>query len=285
MNNQAKTSVVFVILLLILSLVTTSFYYVSFEKEKKKRMDIEEQLNVAKDEKEAIQIKLKNISDEKGALESKVKENQSLISKLNDKLAQEIKTKELLRNEQETLRNKIVELSQDKNSFQEILDEKLQEIADLHSKLEMVASQKEDLQEKEAEEISEVRDEPVAEAAVDLEKIVVTPMVVDVVEEQIREEAAVEELMKQTVEVKQEAQKQSLSMEVLLINREYSFLVVNAGEDKGVKVDDIFEVFHNHVSLGRVKVEKVHERMSAANFLPGFDIDRVGEGDAANKVD
>ena len=263
MNNRANISIILVILLLLLSLGATSFYYMSFEKEKKKSRELVEQLDLAKEKKERIEIQLKKINKEKISKETKIKENQELISKLNDKLVQEIKAKELLKTEQDALRNKIIEISQEKKSIQVALDEKLGEIAKLQTQLDTAISEKDELE----EEIAELP--PAEEGTVDLEKIVITPLDFKDTEE----------------EIKEEPKRPLLSSQVLLINQEYSFLVLNVGQGKGAQVGDVFEVFHGDTSLGRVQIEKAHERMSAANFLPGFNISQVNEGDIANRID
>ena len=246
----------------------------SFEKEKKKSRELVEQLDLAKEKKERIEIQLKKINKEKISKETKIKENQELISKLNDKLVQEIKAKELLKTEQEALRNKIIEISQEKKSIQVALDEKLGEIAKLQTQLDTAISEKDELE----EEIAELP--PAEEGTVDLEKIVITPLDFKDTEEEIKEE-----IKEEIVEVKEEPKRPLLSSQVLLINQEYSFLVLNVGQGKGAQVGDVFEVFHGDTSLGRVQIEKAHERMSAANFLPGFNISQVNEGDIANRID
>lgn len=246
----------------------------SFEKEKKKSRELVEQLDLAKEKKERIEIQLKKINKEKISKETKIKENQELISKLNDKLVQEIKAKELLKTEQDALRNKIIEISQEKKSIQVALDEKLGEIAKLQTQLDTAISEKDELE----EEIAELP--PAEEGTVDLEKIVITPLDFKDTEEEIKEE-----IKEEIVEVKEEPKRPLLSSQVLLINQEYSFLVLNVGQGKGAQVGDVFEVFHGDTSLGRVQIEKAHERMSAANFLPGFNISQVNEGDIANRID
>ena len=77
--------------------------------------------------------------------------------------------------------------------------------------------------------------------------------------------------------------KPSLSTVVLSVNLEYGFLVLNVGLSS-VELGDVFEVFHRDKSIGRVRVEKIHDTISAADFLDGFDDDRVSEGDIARRM-
>jgi chromosome segregation ATPase len=266
MNKKARTSVIFVILLLLLSLGASGFYYISFEREKQISKELEVQLDIVNQEKNKIETQLRQIDSEKASLDSKLKENLSAISKLNDKLTQEIKARELLKSEQESLRNKIIEISQEKQNMQQSLGEKAKEIDSLKSKLSFALSEKEELKKK-------VQEQPVVkQEAVNLEKIVVAPA--NSKQEKI-----------ETAPAQKELKRKPLVGEVLLINKEYGFLVLNIGQIDEVAAEDVFDIIHGNLSLGRVKVEKVHERMSAANFQPGFNTNKVSEGDAANRID
>lgn len=256
MDNKAKASIIFVILLLLVSLGAAGFYFISYKNEKKERVNLEKQLKFEKGEKLKIQKQLDEINKEKAALEEKVRENENLISGLNDKLAEVLQTKELLTQEKETLGNEAIRLKQEKEAVDNALNNKLKELSQLQERLDAVVSEKSELEKKMAESSSV---KPVSEQ---LEKIVVS-----------NQDAP-----------KEEVQKPALSANVLLINKEYSFLVLNVGNQSGVEAGNIFEVFKEDKSLGSVQVEKVHDSMSAANFLEGFKRDEVSEGDSAKRI-
>jgi DNA repair exonuclease SbcCD ATPase subunit len=285
MSKKGKSAVLFVILLLLLSLGATSFYYVSFENQKKKSIELEGKFNRAQEEKKTIELKLKNINEEKKNLEIKIKTNQDLISELNDKLSQEIRSRELFKQEQESLRSKVIELTEDKKSLREALDEKLREISALQSQLSSTLADKVKLEEK-------MEKLPLGkEGAVDLEKIVVVPSGTNelgkATEEDLPEtkESIKVEPKKELVEATEQVdQKPPLSGEVLLINKEYNFLVLSLGEVDGAVQGDVFEISREGTALGQVRLEKVHKNMSAANFLPGLIANQVKEGDVANRI-
>ncbi|MFH1407309.1 MAG: hypothetical protein ABIH01_04860 [Candidatus Omnitrophota bacterium] len=58
-----------------------------------------------------------------------------------------------------------------------------------------------------------------------------------------------------------------LQGEVLNVNREYNFVVINLGEADGVGVGAAFEVMKGKKKVGVVQVEKVYEKMSAASIV------------------
>ncbi|MFH1202643.1 MAG: hypothetical protein V1674_07185 [Candidatus Omnitrophota bacterium] len=70
-----------------------------------------------------------------------------------------------------------------------------------------------------------------------------------------------------------------LEGKILSVNREYDFAIVNFGRKAGISVGDMFTVYNNKdKSIGKLKVEKVYEALSAANFLPPIQKDQIKEG-------
>ena len=70
-----------------------------------------------------------------------------------------------------------------------------------------------------------------------------------------------------------------LQGKVLVINKDYNFAVINLGSKDGIKLGDIFSVYHNDTYIGDVKVEKIHDSMSAAGFSSLEGGTKVGEND------
>ena len=57
-----------------------------------------------------------------------------------------------------------------------------------------------------------------------------------------------------------------LEGKVMIVNKEFNFVVINLGSKDKVKVGDEFLVYRSGRTVGEIKVEKVHEFMSAAGF-------------------
>ena len=288
MNNRggSKIAVFFVILLLSLSLGATGFYYYSFFNEKKRSQKLEQQLNQVQEEQKKIEIKLKQTNEERNSLVAKIKENQGLLTKLNDKLAEELKAKELMKQEQEVLRKEITEITDSKKSIEESLSEKIKEVDALKEELDTVTLKKTELEEK-IESLS-VKEKDV----VDLEKIVVVPtesteteaeLQGEIIESEKSPEIVSRRVYEQDFEEAEEGP--PLSGAVLLINKEYNFLVIDVGEIDGVVQGEVFELSREDTPLGQVRIEKVHPNMSAANFLPGLIVSQIREGDVASRID
>lgn len=72
--------------------------------------------------------------------------------------------------------------------------------------------------------------------------------------------------------------------QVVVINREYDFIVMNLGKNHGVSVGQEFQVARGTEVLGRVKVEKVYDELSAAAILPDSKKNSIREGDAVKAL-
>lgn len=91
------------------------------------------------------------------------------------------------------------------------------------------------------------------------------------------------EAKKQVPAAKEEKVPSGPTGSVLVVNKDYDFLVISLGSKEGVATGDTFSVFHGNKYLGDVKVEKIHDSMSAAGFLSPDIKDKVSEGDKVVK--
>lgn len=69
---------------------------------------------------------------------------------------------------------------------------------------------------------------------------------------------------------------------VLVVNKEFNFIVVAAGNNKGITPGVVFGVFRGGKLVAKAQVEKVYETMSAANIMP--DSGEIKEGDIAKAM-
>ena len=72
--------------------------------------------------------------------------------------------------------------------------------------------------------------------------------------------------------------------QVVVINREYDFIVMNLGRNHGLSIGQEFQVVRDSQVLGRVKVEKVYDELSAAAILPESQKDIIREGDTVRPL-
>ncbi len=57
---------------------------------------------------------------------------------------------------------------------------------------------------------------------------------------------------------------------VIMVNKEYAFVVVNLGIQHNINVGDILSVYRNDEFIGKVQIEKAEEKISAAAILPNW---------------
>ena len=72
--------------------------------------------------------------------------------------------------------------------------------------------------------------------------------------------------------------------QVVVVNREYDFIVMNLGKNHGLSVGQEFQILHGQEVLGKVKVEKVYDELSAAAILPESKKDSIREGDTVRPL-
>jgi len=71
--------------------------------------------------------------------------------------------------------------------------------------------------------------------------------------------------------------------EVLVVDKDYDFAVVNLGSQDGINIGDTLLVYHNNSYIGDIQIEKAQEVMSACAFLSEDIEDTIKEGDKVIK--
>lgn len=71
---------------------------------------------------------------------------------------------------------------------------------------------------------------------------------------------------------------QILEGKIVNVDKKFKFLIIDRGEKDYVNVGDVFSCFSLDKEIGDVKVEKVYETLSAANFLPNLQFRLLKKG-------
>ncbi|MDD5155698.1 MAG: hypothetical protein PHF11_04340 [Candidatus Omnitrophica bacterium] len=71
----------------------------------------------------------------------------------------------------------------------------------------------------------------------------------------------------------------ALTGKIIVVNKDYNFVVINLGASDGVSVGEVFSVSRKDKYIGDIKVEKVHDTMSAAGFVSADLKNKFSEGD------
>lgn len=70
-----------------------------------------------------------------------------------------------------------------------------------------------------------------------------------------------------------------LEGQVLVVNKEFSFVVINLGEKDGLEDSAVLDVYRGRELLGKVQVERIYDTMSSAVILPRVTKGEIKEGD------
>jgi len=72
--------------------------------------------------------------------------------------------------------------------------------------------------------------------------------------------------------------KQAMQGKILVVNKEYSFIVTDIGQDKNIQKGAKFDVMDGAKFLGQAEIDKVYDTMSSATVLPGAKINDMKKG-------
>jgi len=228
------------------------------------------------------QANLDESQKEVATLGLKLKESQSQIETLTGDLEQEKNTNEEALTQMRQLKSDLEKQKGLKGDLENKLKQAENDLGQIRVKLNDLESQKAQLETK----VKDLEEQAKQTQAKDVElgKIVVSPDAATSAEAPLTPESDLSSKLVSTtpsVSVKEERQESSSGPtgKVLVLNKEYNFAVINLGSADGVNIGDIFSVYHNNKYIGDVKIEKVHDSMSAAGLVSTAIKDNISEGD------
>ena len=272
MNTRAKSSVILLIalVLIFLSAAVTGFYL--YSKERAKNIELEEKIEELNIKQKITEAKFLEAQKVISSLEVKINDSTTRISELTDELTKEKATKEEALSDLERVKKEIEDQKVLKSDLENKLNQAQGEMKSMQSKLTVLDSAKKDLELK----IKDLEDK--SSQGVELGKIVVNPEPVKADNVKGKKKAKEVKAAKVVAPVANEVEGK-----VLVINKEYNFVVINLGSKDGVGLGQVFSIYRGDNYLGDVKVEKLHDSMAAAGFVSEDVKDKVKEGDKVVK--
>ena len=254
MADAPKSRMIILTVMAVIFFLTTSALYVFLNKTQAKNDDLEMQLNQTTIEKENVERDLEETIKVKVNLETQLKDAETRLAGIAEDLAIEKQAKEdaqgryrRLQSDLKSTRNKLdsekrskLVLTTEKGKLNNELNDLKKDYDNVMRQIAQLRRVKDALEDKVANMITEQKAQ--------LDKIVVTP--------------------------------KEVQGEVLVVNKEFGFVVVNLGQKDGVKVGTPFEVYRGNQHIGRVQVDKVYPSMSGATILPETR-EKLKEGDVA----
>lgn len=251
-----------------LAIASATLLYME-EQERHKRVRLEQRVAQLSSEKDQLERDLDLVREEKTQLQEDVaaaqEESRRLTARLNEVTQSQAELQGAIAEREQSLGAITKELEQVRGE-REQLNRQLASIQDQSRKLEHQLTQLKQERSSLQSKLAEITEPP---AAVELEKVVVTSEgMATIPPPQMEATGGVT----------------AIAGRVLVVNREYDFIVMNVGKANGVKLGDEFEVWRDSRSMGRVKVEKIYEALSAAALLPGTDKQQLREGDTVRST-
>jgi len=264
MNNHAKalTALLIVLILISLGLVGGGFYLL--QKEQAKNVALQGELQTATVKYRKAEAELTTAKKMNSELELQLSEAKGKVEALNNELQQEKTSHQESLDKLGQIQAELEQQIGTKSDLEKKLNIAEEDRDKILAKLTELTSQKSQLKEKIKELESQTQQANAQSSSgqgVELGKIVVAP------------ESSAQPSQQKEVPLS------GLEGKILVVNKEYNFVVSNLGSKDGVKIGDMFSVFRKNNYLGDVKVEKVHESMSAAGFVDPQIKDKVSEGD------
>ena len=224
-----------------------------------------------------LKRKVEDISREKEAVQDKIK----TITEERDDLVEKLKAKARVESDNETLKQQMRTLNESKSELDKKLSALQKENSDLNNKL------------SETEKLLEAKQQAQVEASQDLPLVVTSsgksielePIVVRAQSEVAPAQAASYNAaaVKEADQSKM-AQESSLAQEeitalgkILAVNKDNNFVVIDAGEESGLRVGDPLQVWRENFLVANLKVVQTRNKISACDIKAEFSQIKVGD--------
>lgn len=270
MNNaKGRTSTIVIILIAVLLVSSTAIGFFMYKKESDIRQGLASQLEESKQQLEKLSVELRDTKKQLTLLQDKNKEADSKINNLMDEMELQEGLRNELKKENLSLKEAIEAAKKDKDAIRADLDNKAKKMIEyqelLKAEQEKTTALQTELnnlsqsdyrdrggdsgmrQQREAANLSEVLPPVQHNEKVELDKIVVGD--------------------------------DTGHGRILSVDKESEFIICNLGATHGMKVGDLLSVYRGDQYLGDVKISRIQEEMSAADFVPPLSSNRVRKND------
>lgn len=240
--------------------------------EREKRQGKERELVLVLAERDDLKAQLEETHQAKSRVEGELSRVRSELETSLENLAKATAAQEALTRSVEDRQKEIDRLAQDVEQIRNERKELAVQLSDLKTERETLERQLTDTEQAKTaleSKVMELSNQP----TVELDKVLVTGMP--------HAQAPLEGATALPV-----AAVSSLpsSGQVVVVNREYDFIVINLGKNHGLSIGQEFQVVRDNEILGRVKVEKVYDELAAAAILPESQKDNIREGDTVKAL-
>ena len=251
MSKIFKIVIILLVVVSVSSAIFAVFAVMEKEKEYMKRLILEDKLAAVIKDKNNIEKDRNSIKKEKAALELQLKEMNVKVSSLSGQV-ENMKGRLKIASANWATRKKEV------TSLKEYLGKAREKNLDISEKFKVSQTNYENARNQVImlEESKRQLEDKLADLTgnpIDLDKIVVRPLVID------------ENLLKGSV---------------IVVNKDYNFIVADLGGTDKLKEGMLFDVTDGDELLAKAEIEKIYDTMSSLAILPGGEIDSIRKGNS-----
>jgi chromosome segregation ATPase len=280
MNRKGNVVTIVLTVLILIALAVAGGGFYLFQKEHAKNLELQGQLDEINTRLKATESNLAESKNKITDLQLKLQEGNVQIETLSRDLKEEQAGRQDALAKLEQIKADLDEQRASRADLENRLNQAQEDGRKTLEQLKQLESQKKDLEVKVNELEAKTRDIELGKIVVSSAPETTTP-VSQPVKKSKKTKAAAKAQTKPvtlTTKSKEAARPAAVEGKVLVVNKEYNFAVISLGSKDGVAVGNEFSVFHGGQYIGDVKVEKVHDSMSAAGFISA-DKTKITEGD------
>jgi chromosome segregation ATPase len=257
---EFKAKGIVLIIMIVVSLALAAVGFSLFQKEHAKNIQLGNQVQELTTKQKIAEAKLNEAQKALAGFETKLKDSTAQINALNSQLQEEKVAKEEALARMTQMQDDLDQQKKMRSDLEKNLNKAQDDVRNIKVQLRKINTEKARLEEK----LKTLE----GKSDVELGKIVVSP----------ESGQAVQPLAAGSA-----VAAQGLEGKVLVLNKEYNFVVINLGAKDGLAAGELFSVYRGNTYLGDVKVEKVQDVMSAAGFVADDVKNKVKEGDRVVK--
>lgn len=235
MFKTIKSVTVISVVISVIFISSSAALFIMFYKERVEKITLQSELAQIMKERKKLSLEVEELKLIKGDLEIKVSKLEEQAKTLTEDY------------EKEKSRNDVARLK---------LNKKEEDLKGVNDRLESIMSEKAKLQ--------AILDEEKTKYSQLKERVDKLVEVKDVLEEKVRDIINKQGIELERIVVKAEGE---LEGRVLVVNRDYGFIVVNVGSRDDIAIGDTLTVFRGGKFVGEAQVEKIYDTMSAATIV------------------
>ncbi len=267
MHRKGSILLSVLIVLFIISLAATAGVFYLYQKEYAQNVKLQAQVVELENRQRQMVGQLDDSKKLAAELQLKLQEAKSSMDILTGELAAEKLAHAEKSNKLEQFKTDLAEQKSLREDLENRLSQVQKDSKQIKEQIKIMQQQKVALEEK-------IKGLEAGADGVELGKVVVNPETSSSAKDvaQAQSKTADKKTNASVTKASKVTKKESLSAvgqegKVMIVNKEFNFVVINLGSKDKINVGDEFLVSRAGKAIGDIKVEKVHEAMSAAGFV------------------